>query len=144
MDFNARFNPTSPYFIDLSVVMLQLGEFQFSVGTAAYQSLERKTQYPWQSQDRINQHKAWQYGAKPDESLQLEGIIYPQYKGGDKQVDALRQQAAQGKPLMMVDALGKVHGEWIIVSLNEKQTQFNTLAAPLKQSFQLELKRYVE
>lgn len=144
MDFSARVNPTSPYFSDVSVVMMQLGEFQFSIGTAAYQSLDRKTQYSWQSQDRINQHKAWQYSARPDESLQFEGIIYPNYKGGHKQIAALRQQAALGAPLMMVDAMGAVHGEWIIVSINETQTQFDSLGSPLKKRFQLELKRYVE
>ncbi len=142
LEFNARFNPNSPYFIDVAFVMMQLGEFQFSIASAAYQSLQRKTQYAWQSQDRLNNHSVWQYTAKPQESLQLDGVIYPQHKGGARQIETLREQAALGEALILVDGMGLVYGQWVILSVEETQSTFNPIGMPLKQTFKLELKRY--
>ena len=34
-------------------VMMQLGAFQFSISTAAYQELTRRSEYRWASQDRF-------------------------------------------------------------------------------------------
>ena len=79
------------------IVMMQLGEFQFSISTVLYQTLDRQAKYNWQSQSRLNGSLAWQYTAESEESISLDGVIYPQFKGGGKQVELMRTEAEKGE-----------------------------------------------
>jgi len=41
--------------------MLQLGSFQFSIQSTAYQTLQRSIEYRWPAQDRFGKEPALQY-----------------------------------------------------------------------------------
>ncbi len=71
-----------------SSYMMALGEYRFSIDTAAYQQLQRTTEYRWQSQARVGRLPAQQYVGPGSDSITLNGIIHPYYKGGLKQLDA--------------------------------------------------------
>ena len=58
-------------------VMMQLGAFQFSISTAAYQELTRRSEYRWSSQDRFGKQPNLQYTGPAREAISLVAVIYP-------------------------------------------------------------------
>lgn len=123
-------------------VMMQLGAFQFSISTAAYQELTRRSEYRWASQDRFGKQPNLQYTGPASEAISLVGVIYPDYKGGGGQLDKMRQLAGGGQPLNLVGGAGQMMGRWVIESLEEKQGTFAAAGAPRKQEFTIALKRF--
>ncbi|WP_018694503.1 phage tail protein [Algicola sagamiensis] len=124
-------------------VMMTLGQFEFSIATAAYKSLKRTTEYRWAEQARLSTHPMVQYVGPGKDEIQLEGVIYPHYWGGLKQIDTMRQQANQGTGLLLTDGLGTVHGKWVITKIEEKQGEFLRQGQARKIEFSLTL-RFME
>ena len=123
-------------------VMMMLGGFQFCILTAAYQELNRQSEYKWPSQHRFGQRPSSQFVGIGEETITLAGIIYPEYRGGFHQVDNMRAMAGRGQPMLLVDGLGKLWGRWMIESIGEKQTLFAAFGAPRKQEFTLQLRKF--
>lgn len=123
-------------------VMMQLGAYRFSISTAAYQELTRRSEYRWASQDRFGKQPNLQYTGPASEAISLVGVIYPDYKGGSGQLDKMRQLAGGGNPLTLVSGAGQMMGRWVIESLDEKQDTFAAAGAPRKQEFTIALKRF--
>jgi phage protein U len=128
----------------MSDTMMALGNFRFSIDTAAYQELKRSQAFRWQAQERLQRPPAMQFIGAGDESIELGGVIYPHFKGGLKQLDAMRIEASKGQPLLLVDGLGFVWGQWVITQIDEGQSFFQANGQPLKQTFQLRLVNYGE
>ena len=126
----------------MSETMMALGLYRFSLSSAAYQELRRSNAYRWQTQERLQRLPAQQFVGLGSETLDLKGIIYPHYQGGTKQLDVMRAQAGQGVPLLLVDGLGFIWGQWIILQVDETQTVMLTNGQPRKLEFQLRLARY--
>lgn len=124
--------------------MLQLGGFQFGVNTAAYQSLQRSTEYRWPSQDRFGNPPALQYVGPGAETITLPGVIYPEWRGGSGLVNQLRELADTGEPQLMVDGGGNIMGRWVIERVEERQSVFADAGAPRKQEFTVQLRRYID
>lgn len=125
-----------------SSVMLALGEFRFSIDTAAYQNLERSSSYRWDSVDRLGVRPAMQFIGPGEDTVTLDGTIYPSFRGGLGQVTAMRAEAAKGEPLLLVDGAGRVWGLYVITDIRETQTVFFSNGAPRKIDFNLTLKMY--
>lgn len=125
-------------------VMWMLGNFMFSRDTAAPQSLRRNTAYTWASQDRFGRDPALQFTGRGADTIDLDGVIYPHYKGGLGQLDAMRELAGQGKPQILVDGRGAVYGKWSILSVEETRSVFLSNGTPRKIEFRLSLQRYGE
>lgn len=122
--------------------MMGLGPYRFSLNTAAYQSLERMDEYRWQSQDRIGRHPAMQYIGAGHTTVTLDGVIYPHFRGGLGQIQAMRGAAILGTPLVLVSGGGRIFGFFVILSVEETQTVFLANGAPRKQEFAITLKSY--
>ncbi|GFM34022.1 phage tail protein [Desulfovibrio subterraneus] len=125
-------------------VMIKLGAYVFSLDTAAYQQLSRATAYRWQALERVNQLAALQFTGPGEDSISLNGVILPTFRGGLGQLDVMRAEAAKGEPLLMVDGRGYVHGRWVILSVNETQKTFERGGAPLQIEFSIRLRKYDE
>lgn len=126
------------------VNMFKVGDYQFSVSTAALQNIKRSSAWRWQSQERLGVRPAQQYLGPGAESLSLSGVIYPHYKGGVGQLDRMRAEAGQGKPLILVNGLGEIQGQWVITQVEETQTVFTAGGIPRKVEFSMQLSRYGE
>lgn len=122
--------------------MLQLGAFQFGVNTAAYQSLKRSSEWKWPSQDRFGNPPALQYVGAGADSITLPGVIYPEWRGGNGQLDNLRALAEKGEPQKMIDGSGSILGDWVIERIEENQSVFAAGGSPRKQEFTIQLRRY--
>ena len=126
----------------METVMMQLGSFQFSLSTAAYQELTRSTAYRWPGQDRFGEMAALQFTGPGDDTISLAGAIFPEFRGGLYQLENLRELAAEGKPLMLVNGLGEILGSWVIEGIEERQSTFADAGVARRQDFGLKLRRY--
>jgi len=122
--------------------MLALGRYRFSVDTAAYQELLRTTAYRWAQQPRLGRRPARQFVGAGDETVSLNGQILPHYKGGLGQVEALRTEAAAGRPLQLVTGTGQVLGAWVVERIEETQRFFLDDGRPRSVAFRLDLAAY--
>jgi phage protein U len=125
-------------------VMMQLGEYQFGIESAVYEQLRRSTSYRWQAQERIGRRPAQQFAGIGQETITLNGRIYPFYKGGLGQLDTMRTEAGQGEPRILVDGLGRIWGKWAVRRIEETQSTLMPDGVPEKIDFSLELVRYGE
>lgn len=122
-------------------VMMQLGSFQFSITTAAYQDLRRRTEYRWPAQDLYGRMPALQFTGPGGDTITLTGTIYTEYRGGIGQLDAMRALASRGQPQLLVDGTGRILGRWVIEGIDEGQSVFAAAGRPRKQEFALQLRK---
>jgi phage protein U len=125
-------------------MMMILGIYRFAINNAAYQTLKRQSEYRWHEINRIGANPALQFTGFGVETIDLEGVIYPHFKGGLRQVTLMRAEAGVGKPLMLISGNGNAFGRWCIVKISENQSVFMKDGAPLKIEFSISLKRYGE
>lgn len=119
-------------------------QYQFCLDTAAYQSLRRSAEYRWPSQERFGRLSARQFTGPGAESIDLDGTIYPHFRGGLGQMDSLRALAGNGQALLLVDGRGKSWGKWCIERVEETGTIFDGNGDPRRIDFRLTLGRYGE
>lgn len=119
-----------------------IGEYQFSLNTAVAQTLDRTTEQRWGRHALFGQHEALQDLGPGADTITLAGVIYPHWRGGTGQIEAMRQTANLGEPLMLVDGSGTVYGWWVIESIDEKAGEFAALGVPRKQEFSMKLRYF--
>lgn len=124
------------------VPQMILGDFMFSLNSAAYQEWRRSNVYRWQSQDVIGQHEILQYCGPGSETIILPGVIYPMYRGGTGQLEKVRTIAATGKPQLLIMATGGVMGQYVIEQIEETHTTFAAFGIPRKIEFNITLRNY--
>lgn len=125
-----------------SFIMLALGAFRFGLSTAAYQNLERTSAWRWESVPRVGVRPAQQFVGPGEDTVSMDGTIYPSFRGGLGQLDAMRAEADKGEALLLVDGTGKVWGEYCITEVRETQTVFFSNGMPRKIDFSLSLTMY--
>ncbi|SCX75733.1 phage tail protein [Desulfoluna spongiiphila] len=122
--------------------MMALGNYRFAVDTAAYQELRHTTPFTWSEKSRSGRRPALKFTGIGKETIELSGTIYPSYKGGLGQLEAMRKEARRGKPLHLSDGFGNTRGRWCIESIEDTQTFFLPNGIPRKQTFRLTLSAY--
>ncbi|WP_413874174.1 phage tail protein [Albidovulum sp.] len=130
--------------MQLSLVMMALGLFRFGVNRAAYQTFRRSAEFRWEKLDRIGRAPALQFLGPDADEITLEGVIYPHFKGGLRQVELMRLSARLGQPMMLVDGLGWIWERWVIAGVEETKSVFLADGAPRKIEFALTLRAYGE
>ncbi len=125
-----------------SSYLMKLGDYLFSIDTAAYQQLQKRSTYRWQAQARLGRLPAQQYLGPGEETLSLEGILYPHHKGGLDQLEAMRLEADKGQPLLLTDGMGHIWQQWVIRQIEETHTVLFEDGTPRKLTFRLQLTRY--
>jgi len=126
----------------MSETMLALGDFRFSLDTAAYSELKKNCSYRWSSLERLDARPARQFIGMGEETITLTGMVLPHYKGGLNQIEKLKALAGNGQPLIMIDGKGIAWARWVILSIEETQTFFTANGLPRKITFILNLGKY--
>lgn len=129
-------------FADL--VMMGLGTFRFGMRNEAYQTLVQTASFRWEKVDRIGRAPALQYLGPDAQTISIEGVIYPAFRGGLRQVDLMRLQAGTGVPFMMVSGAGLIFKRWVITQVTERKSYLLRDGAPQKIEFTLSLQAYGE
>jgi hypothetical protein len=127
--------------------MAQLGQYQFSLETAAFDQLKRATEYLWKGQNRIGRRPAQQFLGMGEETITLQGTIYPHFRGGLGQLDTMRAAAGRGEPLALIYAFetaGQYAGRWCIRSISDERSVPMRNGAARKIDFALTLVAYGE
>lgn len=122
--------------------MLMLGGFKFSLNTAVFQEMERRTSFRWPAQERPGQYDALQFTGPGDDRITLPGVIYPDWRGDAGQLDELRALASEGRPLQLITAAGDILGEWVIDAVDERASVFKPDGSPRRQEFSVSLRKF--
>ena len=123
-------------------MMLSLGDFQFSIATAAYAQLALRAEYPWATVERLRNTPQYQATGKETRSISLSGVVYPAYRdAGVSQIERLRKAAAKMEPQCLMDGNGRYLGRWIVKSVSQTDSVFFEEGTPRKQDFTMELER---
>ena len=123
-------------------MLLALGDFRFSINTCAYQQLKQTSSYNWHTQNTIGGRPIHQCTGASPETIELEGVIYPHYKGGLHQIQNMRNQANRMQPLTMVSGNGDVLGRWVIKQVEETSSNFTSNGKAQKLTFRLQLEKF--
>lgn len=125
-------------------VLMKLGPLSFEVMKTAYDRISEKTTYRWTELKRIGNSSRMQYLGKDNDTLDFSGTIYPLISGksGLEYYQKLKDEAAKGKPMLMVDGLGKTHGKWVITSLSKEESAITRDSLPQKIEFNVSLRAY--
>ena len=126
----------------MAKTMLALGDFRFSVDTAAYQQLRKVASWRWAKKDTASGKPGLDYIGPDLQEVNMNGTIYPHYKGGLGQVSKMKIMGDSGTPQRLVNGLGNDLGLWVISRLQENQNQFCDWGVPLKIDFDLSLMEY--
>jgi phage protein U len=121
---------------------MALGAYRFSVATAGYQDTKRSTTWRWATLDTIGAPPEHQFIGPGEDRMRLSGEIFPHYRGGLGQIDAIRMQAGRGVPFPLIEGGGWYLGLWIIEAVEEGQKYFLPDGTPRKIDFGIELKQY--
>lgn len=122
-------------------VLMALGAYRFEAGVGLDEA-ERTSKFRWASQEVIGAPPALQYTGPGDDSVEISGTIYPNFRGGLGQVDAMRAQAGMGEPLPLVDGTGRYWGDYVIEEITEGRKVLMPDGAPRKIEFKVSLKRF--
>lgn len=123
-------------------MMLALGTFLFSIETAAYQELQRQTDWNFAQVDRFGARKASQYTGPGDDKITLPGVIYPgQTPSKTAALDVLRAMADTGEAYQLMDGAGVILGWWFIRSIADSRSVFLIDGVARKADFSIALER---
>jgi phage protein U len=123
-------------------IMMQLGNFQFSIQTAAYQELRRNVEYRWAELNRIAHRPSLQFVGVGRDEIELRGVILPTFHGGIHQVDILRTYAQKGQPQTLTTGRGENLGPWCVLAITDEQRTMTFKGTPLRIEFTLRLSYY--
>lgn len=123
-------------------VMMMLGPYQFGLDTAAFQEINRNTEWRWPAQDVFESRPVLQFTGWGEDTLSLPGVVFPEYWGGTTQLDDLRALGDTGEPLILIDGRGNVLGQWVITGVSERGSVFAQAGVARRQEFTVNLKRY--
>jgi phage protein U len=120
-------------------MMMCLGLFVFQLSTASYQELQRQTSWRHPSNSRVGNTPAYQFIGKGEDTISLNGDVFPELTGYQKPMDLLRNMADTGKAFILIEGTGKIYGKVIINSVQETRTVFFRNGGARKISFSIQL-----
>jgi phage protein U len=123
-------------------ILIALGPFRFSLSGAAYDDLSRSSKWDWPAVDRVGSMPALQFTGPQNDSITLNGRIIPGHTGGIEQLARMRALADLGLPMPLIDGTGRVHGLWVIESVDDTGTRHFKDGYPRMVTFAVGLKKY--
>lgn len=142
--FQDALNIASLFGLGGGFCLLRLGNFSFSVSSAAHQQLSRSREYRWEKVDRLGRAPARQFMGVGDDTIQLQGVMFPEFAGGGYAVDKLCAQAGSGEPFLLLDHFGSVLGEFCILTVADVHEELDMWGVARKINFSLSLGAYGE
>lgn len=125
-------------------MMMSYGMFVFGLSTAAYQKLQRQTNWRHASQSRVNARPTHQFLGPGDDTIRLTGQLLPMYTGGQQNLDMLRALADQGQAWPLIEGTGTYYGMFAITDMQEGKSEFFRDGAARQIEFDIALKRIDE
>lgn len=124
--------------------MMALGLFIFGLKSLPYQQLQRSRNWRLPSQNRVGKRAARQFLGPGDDTITLNGTLYPEVTGGRMSLALLTAMAEEGKAWPLIEGSGVLYGLFVIASLEETKTYFFSNGEARKIDFTLKLERIDE
>lgn len=127
-------------------MLIQLGNFQFSISTLAYNEIERVSSYSFASHQIIGSHNRLQAVGVNNEKLTFTGQYYAEFRNlvgvtNSDPFEEIRNISNEQKPLQLQSEDGKNHGYWVVTELNVRGSRYIEQGA-LKADFTIQLTFY--
>ena len=126
----------------MSRTLLSLGTFKFSVSTASFDSISQSLNYNWAKQPKLGSAEGLQFTGETNAEISISGVTFPAITGVQNPLEQVRQMAVSGKPHILVDAFGNVHGYYAIIGLSLQSSAFNVHGSHQKQTYEMRLVYY--
>lgn len=131
-------------------MLIQLGDFQFEIASAAYSQLTRTAQAYWARQPILSETERLHAVGNATDTIQLVGTVYPEFavrhggKRGTQTIDELRDMLKALIPYRITAADGRTWGFWVIETLTNQDSHWIPEGTPRKQSFRIGIRYYGE
>lgn len=122
-------------------MLLALGLFVFQNDTLAPDELQRRTAWKHARASRVGARDASQFLGPGDDSVTLTGLLLPGVTGTFASLRKLREMADEGDSWPLVTGAGQVLGNFVILSLDERQAFLTVDGIPRRTDFSIELER---
>lgn len=136
----------------MALVLMQLGDTQFSVPGLSFNRLQRRYEYRWEPQWRIGSRPAQQFLGPGEESVDIRGTIYPAHpysgggpQGGWRELNDLRAFSETGEPQPLgglVAGFAQYLGLWCVRMIRDEQEYWLPNGYPRKLEFSIDLVNY--
>lgn len=122
-------------------MMMVFGMFVFMLRTTPYQQLRHSQEWRHVKNERVNQSASWQYIGAGDDTMTLEGVLYPEITGGNLSLSALETIGFAGRPWPLIEGEGRIYGMYVLTRLERGKSEFDQYGNPRKIEFTLSLSR---
>ena len=122
-------------------MMMVYGMFVFSLSTAAYQDFRRQTQWRNSSLSLIGKSPAIQFLGPGSDKITLAGELYPEFTGGQANLDQLRAMGEQGAAWPVIEGTGRMYGLYTMDGMDESSDRHFRDGAASHIKFSLTLSR---
>ena len=122
-------------------MMMVFGMFVFMLRTTPYQQLRHSQEWRHVKNERVNQSASWQYIGAGDDTVTLEGVLYPEITGGNLSLFALETIGFAGRPWPLIEGDGRIYGMYVLTRLDRGKSEFDQYGNPKKIEFTLSLSR---
>lgn len=122
-------------------MMMVFGMFVFMLRTTPYQQLRHSQEWRHVKNERVNQSASWQYIGAGDDTVTLDGVLYPEITGGNLSLSALETVGFAGRPWPLIEGDGRIYGMYVLTRLERGKSEFDQYGNPKKIEFTLSLSR---
>jgi phage protein U len=121
---------------------MALGPFMFESLDFGYDGVRRNLSTRWADIQTVGGLNRLQWTGGDDDTVDVEGVIFPHEFGGLATLEGVRGAAAAGTVLPLVTLGGNVYGLYVIEGVSEDQSFHDSNGRPRKDIFRIRLKRY--
>ena len=123
-------------------IMMLLGGAVFSVNTTTYDRITRAARFQWQSIQVIGRRPVYQYLGHGENSITMNGRVYPGQYGSRAQLLILEKSAGLGIPMPLFTGGGLTLGAWCITAYSEIEGEPLQSGSSRRIDFTVELVQY--
>jgi phage protein U len=121
---------------------MALGPFMFESLSSGYSGVRRDLSTRWADIQTVGGLNRLQWTGGDDDTVEIEGVIFPHEFGGLAVLDGVRGAATSGTVVPLVTLGGNVYGLYVIEGVSEDQSYHDANGRPRKDVFRIRLKRY--
>lgn len=132
--------------------MMTLGEFNFNIDEATYQTIQRSLSWRWAEQQRFGQRDTLQYTGKATPSISFSGEVYTDNQRitpkiseifvGTKPIKNLVSIGETATPQILISGIGEILGYWVVTEFSDTADRFLMAGIPKHQQFTMTIKYY--
>jgi hypothetical protein len=121
--------------------LLSLGMFVFAIDKLLHDELQVRSDWKHAGNPRIGARDALQFLGPGTETVSLNGSAMAELCDGRVSLDELRDMAGTGESHALVDATGRIYGNFVITAIDERHKHILPDGTPRRIDFGIDLLR---